>query len=558
MRMSPALKTVSIVALIGLCAFAAGVFAAGGGRQAKARIAAWSDAARKQAALLVKGEDAYVRDELDRNYRRQDAPTPAAPRELDTSRLPLTMEVLPLTAKDGFAASDDLVRGALAVVDGQVLAMDKLGNVFRLEERTLRRLDHGRFPSGIERYLVDTPRTLPRTAIRTLYLGYDAARRMLLVSHQRFVPQSRHVRFTISALPIDPTTGSRTGEWRILFESEDIPDASSFRGATGGKMVVSGDTLYFSIGDYNFGQVPQDAAALVAQDARSSFGKIHELDLATGRHKVRSIGHRNPQGLVLTRRGQLIDAEHGPEGGDELNLVRPGDNHGWPYRTYGTDYGTFNWPLKDPSATPRYTGPMYAWVPSAAISPVVEVADFDAAWDGDLLVGSLKAQTLYRLKLVDDRVVFAEPIWIGHRIRDIVIAQGRIVLMTDDPALVFLRIDAPRLAANTKLQKHVEFTPVLAGCLNCHHFGPTNPTHAAPSLGGIVGRRIAADGFERYSEALRRRQGQWDEASLARFIADPQAFAPGTSMPRPALTPQQVSEVVAALGRRAPEPAAPR
>jgi glucose/arabinose dehydrogenase len=51
---------------------------------------------------------------------------------------------------------------------------------------------------------------------------------------------------------------------------------------------------------------------------------------------------------------------------------------------------------------------------------LIEIDGFNEAWDGDLLVGSLKAQSLFRLRMVDDRVVFAEPIWIGHRIRDIV------------------------------------------------------------------------------------------------------------------------------------------
>lgn len=553
MPMPSKFKLAAAVILLGMVCFGAGVLAAGGARQARAKATAMVESARKQVALMVKGEDRFVREELERNYRRQDPPAASAPRSLDTSRLPLTLEVVPLSGQGEFAASEELVRGALAVVGGRVFAMDKFGNVFRVEGRTLRRMDYGRFPNEIERYVVDTPRTLPRTAIRTLYLGYDTARHTLLVSHQRYVPQSRHVRFTISALPLDPATLEKAGPWRTLFETEDIPDTASFRGATGGKLVVSGDTLYFSIGDYNFGQVPQNAAAMVAQDPRSSFGKVYELDLVSGRHKVKSMGHRNPQGLVYTRSGRLIDAEHGPEGGDELNIVKDGGNYGWPYRTYGTDYGAFGWPVAAGPQGARYVEPMYAWVPSAAISPVIEVVDFHESWNGDLLVGSLKAQTLFRLKVIDDRVVFAEPIWVGHRIRDMVIVDGQLVLMTDDPALVFVRIDGDRLKANSKMQKHVEFSPALAACLNCHHFGPTNPSHLAPSLGNILGRRIASDSFERYSEALRRKGGQWDEASLARYITNPNEFAPGTGMPNLGLTPQQVADVVAALGRRAPE-----
>lgn len=548
MRVPTHVKLIAGGLMACLLFFAMGVLVAGGGRQLKSRVSTLADSARKRASILIKGEDEFVRQELDKNYRKHNGPTVASePRRVDTSRLPLIVEMVPLEAHKGFATSEELIRGALTVVENHVVAMDKMGNMFRVENRELRKLDYGKFPNGMEAYLLDTPKALPRTSVRALYVAYDKTRKVLYVSHQRYVAKSRHVRFTISAIAIDPSSGERTGDWRTIFETEDIPDSSSFRGATGGKLVVVGDTMYFSVGDYNFGQVPNDDAALVAQDPKSSFGKVYEHDLMSGRTKVKSVGHRNPQGLVFTRSGRLIDAEHGPEGGDELNIVRDGHNFGWPYRTYGTDYGTFNWPL---SAKPRgvvYTEPLFSWVPSAAISPVIEVSEFDEAWDGDLLVGSLKAQTLFRLKVVDDRVVFSEPIWIGHRIRDIALIDRQIVLMTDDPALLFIKVDAKRLMGNSKMQKHLEFTPALAACLNCHHFGPTNPSHLAPSLANILGRRIASDSFDRYSEALKRKVGTWEEASLSQFLRDPSAFAPGTGMPNLGLTPQQVSDVVTAL-----------
>lgn len=532
-----------------LC-FMIGAMAAGGGRQVKARVSSLASSAKKRLSILAKGEEKYVKDELDKNYSKQDKPASHAPRSLDTSRLPLSIEVVPLAGSSGFAGDEDLIRGALTVVENSIFAMDKLGNIFRVEGKTLKRMNYGTFPSSVERYLLDAPQGLPRTSLRALYLAYDKSRSALLVSHQRYNPASRHVRFTISALPIDAKSAEKAGEWRTVFETEDIPDKSSFRGATGGKLVVSGNVLYFTVGDYNFGQVPQDEAALVAQDPKSSFGKVYEHDLATGRTKVKSTGHRNPQGLVLTRSGRLIDAEHGPEGGDELNIVKDGSNYGWPYKTYGTDYGTFNWPMKSRREGVQFSEPLYSWVPSAAVSPVIEVSDFNEAWDGDLLVGSLKAQTLFRLKLVDERVVLAEPIWIGHRIRDIAQIDHRIVLMTDDPALVFIALDEQRLTNNSKFQKHVEFSPALSSCLNCHHFGQTNPSHLAPSLANVIGRRIAGDTFDRYSDALKKKGGTWDEASLRRFLSNPTEFSPGTAMPNLGLTQAEVEEAVTSLGRR--------
>ena len=550
MRTTSRLVQVAAVVLACLLFFGMGMLAGGSGRQLKSQVANLAGLVQKRISILLKGEEKFIHDELEGNYRRQDKPSPRVVRTLDTSRLPLRLEVVPLANEPQFAAGEDLIRGSLAVVEKSIFAMDKLGNIFRVENKALRRMNYGVFPSGIEKYIISTPTALPRTAIRTLYLAYNRARHTLLVSQQKYIPESGHVRFNISALTIDGNTAEKRGEWRTIFETEDIPDSSSFRGATGGRLVVAGNVLYFTIGDYNFGQVPQDESALVAQNPRSSFGKIYEHNLVTGMTRVKSSGHRNPQGLVFTKSGKLIDAEHGPEGGDELNVIKDGGNYGWPYKTYGTDYGTFNWPLKLKPQGVDFSEPLYAWVPSAAISPVIEVTDFNEAWDSDLLVGSLKAQTLFRLKVTNDRVIFSEPIWIGHRIRDIAQVGHQIVLMTDDPALVFIDIDQPRLKSNSKMQKHVEFIPALAACLQCHHFGETNPSHLAPTLANVVGKRIASDSFERYSDALKKKGGTWDEASLTKFIRNPNEFAAGSAMPNLGLSQQQVIDVVTALGER--------
>lgn len=514
-------------------------------------------AARKQAAIYLVGEDKYVAQTLEGQYRRSSAAAPAAEaRTLDTSHLPLRLTRHPLAGSGQFAASEDLVRGALARVGDRVLVMDKLGDIFHFDDGTLRKLDYGIFPSGIRESILRRGQSLPLPqqhllthALRALYIAYDPARSTLYVSLQKFNAGSKHVRFNVSALPIDGSTLARKGDWRTVFESEDIPDEASFRGATGGRMVVAGDRLFFSVGDYNFGQVPEKPFELVAQRRESAFGKIYEHDLRTGKTRVKSIGHRNPQGLAVTAEGKLLDAEHGPEGGDELNVVVDGKNYGWPYRTHGTDYGTFTWPIKVRPPAAEFTEPLHAWVPSPGISPLIQVDGFHERWKGDLLAGSLKAQSLFRMRMVDDRIVFSEQIWIGHRIRDILELPGKLVLMTDDPALVVVTVDEERLRANSKLQKHVELIPALAKCLNCHHFGPTNPSHMAPSLANVMSRRIAGDTFERYSDALKNKPGVWDKDSLARFIADPNGFAPGSTMPGLGLSKKETEEVVTALGR---------
>ena len=175
------------------------------------------------------------------------------------------------------------------------------------------------------------------------------------------------------------------------------------------------------------------------------------MDLSTNNIRLKSIGHRNPQGLAFTNDGKLLETEHGLEGGDELNLIVDGKNYGWPIRAYGTDYGRFDREIKFREQPHIHLeDPLYAWVPSPAISPIIQISSFHDVWNGDLLVGSLKAQSLFRLKFVNDRVVFSEPVWIGDRIRDIAQFGDQIILMTDYPALILISVDEKRLSKKLK------------------------------------------------------------------------------------------------------------
>ena len=133
--------------------------------------------------------------------------------------------------------------------------------------------------------------------------------------------------------------------------------------------------------------------------------------------------------------------EHGPRGGDELNRLSAGRNYGWPLVTYGTEDGTVVWPLaEDRRDHGRYEEPDFVWVPSVGISNLIELGPRQfPAWRGDLLVGSLGGASLFRIRLKDNRVVYAEPIRIGLRVRDLTEdTEGRILLWTDEGEILSL------------------------------------------------------------------------------------------------------------------------
>jgi cytochrome c2 len=289
------------------------------------------------------------------------------------------------------------------------------------------------------------------------------------------------------------------------------------------------DHLLLSVGDFGFNGIA--SRQLFSQDGTVDYGKILEIDLRTRKSSVYSLGIRNPQGLHLAADGTLWETEHGPQGGDELNRIRRGANYGWPVVTYGVDYGTFAWPLN-----PRqgdhvgFEAPFYAWMPSVGISDLTSVSSaLFPLWRDDLLVTSLAGQTVFRVRVRNDRVAYVEPLAVGNRRqRDIREApDGRIVLWADDDdALVTLR-------PVTGTSGEILFA---TNCSGCHKVGDGTSHRIGPDLWGVVGRPVAtAPSFVGYSPGLKSLGGRWSEERLDDFLAHPQQTVPGTAMEFPGL-----------------------
>ncbi|HSQ04929.1 MAG TPA: PQQ-dependent sugar dehydrogenase [Burkholderiales bacterium] len=163
------------------------------------------------------------------------------------------------------------------------------------------------------------------------------------------------------------------------------------------------------------------------------------------RPEIYTLGNRNIQGMALhPRTGELWTHEHGPQGGDEVNIIRAGRNYGWPVITYGVNYGTGT-KIGEGTHKPGMEQPLYKWVPSIAPSGMVFYeGDRFPAWRGMLFVGALKAETLVRLELNGENVTHEERLIrraIG-RIRDVRVgADGYIYLLTDERDGVLARLE---------------------------------------------------------------------------------------------------------------------
>jgi glucose/arabinose dehydrogenase len=200
--------------------------------------------------------------------------------------------------------------------------------------------------------------------------------------------------------------------------------------------------VYLTVGDFiKLGYSGEQ----ILESTRSILGSLLRVR-SDGTTKIVANGFRNPQGIgyfETLNKTQILQSEHGPRGGDELNQITEGNFYGWPDFSFGTQYVP-NDPLDSPDV-PNTSGtsakPLFSWLPSIGPSKVHQVkssvlrrywADSSNGFFGDVLVAGMGSQTLYRLRILDSKVVYSEAIYLGFRIRSLVEREnGEFVFGTD-------------------------------------------------------------------------------------------------------------------------------
>ena len=167
------------------------------------------------------------------------------------------------------------------------------------------------------------------------------------------------------------------------------------------------------------------------------------------RRVIWSYGHRNMQGLAVDpRTGTLWASEHGPRGGDELNLPKAGRNYGWPIISNGMDYSTGRpYPETIGTSAPGMESPYHMWPKSPGLSGMAFLAGHpESAWNNSLFLGALADRNLIRLSLDGDRIVAEERLLgdLGWRIRDVRVgSDGSVYVLTDEDDGRLLKLEPP-------------------------------------------------------------------------------------------------------------------
>lgn len=207
---------------------------------------------------------------------------------------------------------------------------------------------------------------------------------------------------------------------------------------SGGKIVaINDDNILLSIGDYR--------SRFLAQDKVSVNGKIILININSGNYKIVTMGHRNPQGLLVDKEANIIlETEHGPRGGDEINLIEIDkilentiSNYGWPISSAGVHYDhhsdtkksinkRIKYPLYNSHSEYGFLEPLKSFVPSIGISEIIKIKKNNYA------VASMKDKSIYYFELKNKKIENIKRVEVFERIRDMIIRENKIYLFLED------------------------------------------------------------------------------------------------------------------------------
>lgn len=240
----------------------------------------------------------------------------------------------------------------------------------------------------------------------------------------------------------------RMTDVQVLFSMEPKTRAGQH---FGGRIVFDRKNLvYLSLGDR--GDMPR---AQKLDDHAGSVIRLHDdgrvpadnpfVKQKGAKPEKFTLGNRNMQGAALhPQTGELWTHEHGPQGGDEVNVMRSGRNYGWPVISYGVNYG-FGTKIGEGNSKPGMEQPLKVWVPSIAPSGMAfYTGDKFPNWKGNLLVGALRDEMLVRLELDGEKVLREERLIkdVIGRIRDVRVGpDGFVYLLTDERDGVIARLE---------------------------------------------------------------------------------------------------------------------
>ena len=255
-----------------------------------------------------------------------------------------------------------------------------------------------------------------------------------------------------TAVAYGTLSGNALSDVKVIYRQEPKLEGPNHFGSR----IVFDDAghVFISQGERNHRATSQELGKLQGKLVRLNLdGSVPQDNPFVGRTDARpeiySYGHRNMQGMARDpRTGTLWQSEHGPRGGDEINLPQPGKNYGWPIITYGINYSGQPIPEAEGKAKDGMEQPHHMWEKSPGVSGMAFLTGKPGnPWNDSLFLGALAESNLIRLTLDGDRIVGEERLLgeIGERVRDVrVDAEGHVYVVTDEDDGKIWRIEPPQ------------------------------------------------------------------------------------------------------------------
>lgn len=256
-----------------------------------------------------------------------------------------------------------------------------------------------------------------------------------LISYPQLNSEERCVRLVAFRYRLDKgsTTGQALTKDEQWFEGKPCVPVGAVQHAAGRIEVINENAAYITTGDLGFRSIND-------REARGWLGGVFRIT----KEKTRQLseGHRNPQGILRIGKNLYI-SEHGPRGGDEINLIESGKDYGWPFVTFGEPYSSGDYVRPDSTGTHAgYTKPLISWVPSVAPTELVRLPR-TTQWGnkrGAIVMGTLAEESLIFIERTSKRKMKEiERIYIGERIRDLEVgANGELIATSDSGKILFI------------------------------------------------------------------------------------------------------------------------
>tara|TARA_S200000501_G_C20827618_1_gene745682 strand:+ start:300 stop:1595 length:1296 start_codon:yes stop_codon:yes gene_type:complete len=352
--------------------------------------------------------------------------------------------------------------GGIDVLDKKIIYLDNNSGLYSISEEKLdnkkffnikslsaKKIENfkDQFIKSFEDELGDKANAL--FGVKDILIGdfFSNDRKYLLASSLKFNKSKNCYTLNLFLSEILDKEDLVLSDWSEVYASSpclkvDLTEPKFAAASAGGRIFkYDNQNVLLTIGDFYSDDVHGPA---LSQNLKNDYGKIIKINLSTKQKSIFSYGHRNPQGLFINTKRNIFSSEHGPAGGDEINLILEGKNYGWPLNTFGVGYKSKiqygekmkNWPPDVSNNThAKFEKPIFSWGNTFAASNLIyyEGKYFDK-WKDNLIVGSLATKKLARLVINDKNksIILKEDIKLDVRIRDIIqLKDGKIAILTD-------------------------------------------------------------------------------------------------------------------------------